>query len=129
MWRLWLIKRLGGYPDIQSAIAAIRKEKDKDRILAAATARLFNTVSVYDILRQENGKWFFGDKVLTNEQYVILQEQARSFQKTLLFRVLDIDLKYQTNKRMRAALTMQDLQIAKVIEYVFDIIRTRLSQF
>lgn len=127
--RVWLIKKLGGFTDIHDLLESISDEKEKDRILTKAIEKLFNSVSVYDIVRNENGVWMFGDRILTDVQYAILKEQAESFKKSFLFKVLDIDFKYNCNKKMRASVTNQELQIAKVVEYTFDILKNRLSKF
>ena len=127
--RSWVIKKLGGYTDVQDALGSVHTDKERNRLLADAMGNIYNTVSVYDILRKENGAWMFGNKVLTDAQYVILQEQARTLQKSLLFRILEIDLKYQCGKLMRKAQTVEELQRAKIVEYTFDILKTRLSEF
>ena len=113
--RNWLIKILGG--------------STKDEVLTEAVIRLHNTVSVQDVLRLEEGKLMYGVKQLTTAEYAILQEQVRSFQKSLLFKVLDLDLKYNCNQLMREATNIQQLETAKVTEFVFDIIKTRLKNF
>lgn len=111
----WLIKKLGG--------------ATKDEVLTEAVIRLHNTVSVNDILRVENKTVMFGTKSLTTAEYGIIVEQVRSFQKSLLFKILDTDVKYHCNVKMRSARTLQEMETAKVIEFVWDILKTRLSKF
>ena len=128
MWRSFVIQRLGGYSDIDSAIAAIQKRDDKDKILTNAVERLFNTVSERDILRQENGVWVFGARNLTDVEYGTIREQAKAFQSSLLFRIFEADVKYHCNKKMREAQNLEQLESAKMLEFIFDIWKSRLKK-
>ena len=111
----WLVKKLGG--------------ATKDEVLTEAVQRLHNTVSADDILRIENKNVMFGTRVLTTAEYGILTEQVRSFQKSLLFKVLDTDLKYNCIQQMRKAVNLQQLETAKITEFLWDIVKNRLARF
>ena len=98
----WLIEKLGGFADIDSAIEAIKEKdgKEKYRILSLAVKNLFNTISSEDILKEnEYGQWRFQDKLLQDEEKKLLIEETKQFLNTRLWKVLQKDVEYQANKK------------------------------
>ena len=136
MLREWIIVLLGGqikgFKDVDEAIEHIRNTDDvtrKYQILTLATKKLFNTISSEDILKQnEDGSWMLEGKPLTQLEVKSLKSEAQAIQNTRLWKVLDKDVKYHCNQKMRAATTILELESAKVIEYTWDILKTRLKK-
>ena len=127
----WLIEKLGGFADIDSAIEAIKEKdgKEKYRILSLAVKNLFNTISSEDILKEnEYGQWRFQDKLLQDEEKKLLIEETKQFLNTRLWKVLQKDVEYQANKKM-FILAENEIQVAagKLFLYALDAFRTRLA--
>jgi hypothetical protein len=120
--RAWLIKKLGGLP-----IKGLTEE-EKHEILTLATAELFNTITDKDILRVEDGVTMWGDKSLNELQIASLRNDVSAFQQTALYKILDAEVKYHCNKKMRTATTTLELIASQMIEYTWDVIKTRMKR-
>lgn len=130
--RRWLIKKLGGYPDIDAAIEAIREKEldEKYTILTLAVKKLFNTIDKDDILHQhkDTGKWMCEGKPITDGEVQLLTAEATSFVNSRLWKVLQTDIKYQANKVMFIkSRTEQDIIAGKLWLNTLDTLRTRLN--
>ena len=137
--RKYLVKLLGGQMECElyhtftddDAIERIKNIEDtqkKYEILTLAVKKLFNTVNSDDILRQTStGEWFCEGKSLTQLEVNSLKREAVSILNTRFFTVLDKEVKYHTNRRMREATTILELEGAKCLEFVWDILKTRLK--
>lgn len=125
--RKWLIKLLGGYNSFLEAIDGIEDKQEKHRILTRALRKTFNTISAEDILRENNGKWFFRGKALSDAQRKLLVSEAQQLMNTKLWQVIKDDTEYQVYKKMYL-LAENDLHVitAKFWKYAFDTIETRL---
>lgn len=111
----YLIKLLGGYC--------------KDEVLTEAVKELYNTIGQEDILQEEpDGKFRFLDKTMTDADKQRIVVEAREFTKTLLWKVLQIDVKYQANKMMFLE-AENEIQITagKLWLYTLDCFKTRLN--
>src|SRR3990167_3451765 len=96
--------------------------------LNKAIKDLFNTIGAEDILRDENGVWFLEDKPLNEGQKKLLISEANVFTKTLLWRVLQADVRWQANKAMfEKAQTTEDLTAGKLWVYTLQCFKTRLE--
>lgn len=129
--RTWLIHKLKGFANVEDFLENIRKleTKEKYRILDVAIKRLFNHVSEDEILHQtETGEWMFEGRPMVKGEYENVVEQARRLKDSFLFRVLDKDVKYQSYKKMREATTLFQLESAKMLEYIWDILKTRIKR-
>jgi hypothetical protein len=129
--RLWIIRKLGGYPDINSAIDGIREVdyQEKYRILTLAVKKLFNTIGADDILRvHETGQWMFKGKALSKGEQDLLAAEATQFLNTKLWEILQADVKYQANRKMFILAKSEiDLIAGKLWEYTLDAFTTRLE--
>lgn len=97
--RLKLIVKLGGYTDIDSLIESISSIEERNALLTRAVKKLFNTLGPEDILREdEHGRWILAGKVMSNEEKQLLISEANQFQDSFLWKILQIDVKYQANK-------------------------------
>ena len=128
MFKKFLIKKLGGFTDTDDFIRNIRtlKTEEKYRILTIAVKRLFNTVGSDDILSNKNGDYRFEGRPITKGEIDNLRAQAESFVQSKLFVALDKEVKYHCNLQMRKATTLSQLEGAKVIEFTWDILKTKL---
>ena len=129
--RTWLIKKLGGLPDIDSAIEAIREKESKERyqILTLAVKRLFNTIGPEDILKvHESGQWMFAGKEMSKGQKDMLVSEAKIFIESALWKILQADIQYQANRKMFVqGKDEQDMIAGKLWLYTIDAMNTRLK--
>jgi hypothetical protein len=126
------IRLLGGYPDIQSAIDALKNSDNldlKNRVLTEGIKHLFSTISSDDILKMgKNGVEFRG-KPFSEEQMLQIKSEALSFQGSLLWNVLKTDIRYQINKKIfEEAADVLALVSGKAALYIFGIINERLEK-
>ncbi len=127
--RSFIIKKLGGYPTIDDAIKAIDSKKHKHIILTNAVSHLFSTVGENDILRHEQGQWLHEGRILTEEEIKQIQSEAATFRKFHLYKILNAEVKYHAAYKMYyKSQTVDDLIAGKMIEYVWDIIKTKLKK-
>lgn len=128
----WLIEKLGGYPDVDAALEAIRglPLQEKHKVLTLAVRRLFNTVSAEDILKVHAGdQWVFEGKTLPREKVTQLKADAVAFTESLLWRVLSKELQYQGNLRMFTKSGSElDLVAGKLFGWIVDALNTRLKK-
>lgn len=127
--RRWLIEKLGGYPDVDSALESITDAGEKTRILTLAVKRLFNTIGPEDILKlNKAGEWMFQGKVLSQGRKDLLIAEAKSLLGMSLWKVLQDDIKYQANKRMFIkAKDEAEMTFGKMWLYTLDALATRLA--
>lgn len=124
-----LIKKLGGYATIEDAIKAIDSKEDKHTILTKAVSELFSTIGDNDILKQSGGQWLHQGRILTEEEIKQIQSEATTFRKFRLYEILNAEVKYHAAYKMYyKSQTVDDLVAAKMIEYVWDIIKTKLKK-
>lgn len=127
--RAQLIHRLGGYVSAESAIAAITSPKEKRRILTLAVKRLFNTISADDILQDGGGgQWIVAGRPISSGERDRLVAEAERFGDSKLWEVLQLDLRYQANKKMfLQSQSDDDLTAGKLWAFTIDAIATRLK--
>lgn len=127
----WIIERLGGFPTIDDAITAIQERDLEERrtILSLAVRRLFNTIGPDDILREdERGQWVSEGKVVPKAIAETVMSEARNFQESKLWGILQRDIRYQANRKMFiVGTTEMDIAVGKVWLYSLDAIATRLK--
>ncbi len=125
----WLIRTLGGYPDIHSAIDDIKTKDDRHKILSLAVKKLFNTIGPDDILKEtQTGEWKYAGKMLTQGQKDLIVAQATQFMESFLWKVLQDDVSYQANRKMfSTSVTDEQLVNGKFWVYTLDTFRTRLG--
>lgn len=129
-----LIVKLGGYvakgyPDAESAIAAITDTKAKRKILTLAVKRLFNTIGPEDILKDlGGGQWSVAGRPISAGERDRLIAEATNFNESTLWKVLKLDLRHQANRRMfLEAKSDDDLTAGKLWAFTVDAINTRLK--
>lgn len=128
--RVWLIEKLNGYADAETAIASVEDETEKKRLLTLAVKRLYNTVGPEDILKKDEvtGQWMFKGKVLSEEFKSRLIAEAEIFLESKLWEILRADVLYQANRRMYLLSKKdEDLVAGKLWAYTFDALATRLE--
>lgn len=130
--RKWLIEKLGGFPDLDSAIASIKAMDDlkrKHKVLTEAVKHLFNAIGPEDILREEKGVFIFRGKPMTQAESDLLRAEAEQFVGSKLWRVLRMDVRWQLNKKMfiEPNITM-DVLWGKLLLFYDDIYKTRLQK-
>lgn len=128
--RKWFIEKLGGYPDLEAAVEAIRKKDgaEKAEILTEAVRKLFNTMGPEDILHTNpDGDWVAGKKTLNVAEQDLLAAEATQFLGSRLWDTLQKDIKYQANKRMFVSGSgKDDLVAGKLWLFTLDAFKTRL---
>jgi len=126
--RKWLIRKLGGYTSFLEAIDNVNDPKERNKILTLALKKTFNTISDDDILRENDGKWFFKGKALSDAQRKLLSVEAQQFIDTKLWQIVKEDTVYQVYKKMYL-LAENEMHVvtAKFWKYTFDTIETRLK--
>ena len=129
----WLIKLLGGFPDVDSAIQHIKEIDDVDKkheILQEAVKKLYNAISSEDILHQEkDGTWIFQGKPMQSTEVSRLREEAAFIKGMKLWRAIKLDIRYQLGKKMfEEARVKEDLVWGQLLTYLEDIIRARIKK-
>ena len=100
----------------------------KVKVLTDTVKHLFNTIGPEDILREEEGAWFYQDKSLSEPEKQLLISEAKILMGMKLWKVLRRDVLHQANKRMFTESTdLFDLTIGKGWLYVLDCLKTRLE--
>lgn len=133
MLRRWIIETLGGFATLDDAIAHIKQTQDearKHQVLTEAVKKLFNTIGVEDILKQNpNGTWMYRDRPLSPQEVENLRTEAQFLQQSRLWKLIGLDVKYQLNKKMfdESVITM-DVMWGKLQQYLWDIVRTRMER-
>ncbi len=128
-WKHKLIHILGGYVTAKEAIEAVEAKNERRELLTAAVKRLYNTIGADDILHvNEAGQWLLEGKQMEEAFKKILVAEAEQFTKTSLWRVLQMDIKYQANKKMFTTSTdPSQMDVGKSWTYILDAIKTRLN--
>lgn len=129
--RHWLIQKLGGFPDIQSALTALKTLDNlelKNEILTEGIKQSFTTIGPDDILKPEGDHLTFMGQALTQAQSEQLKQDARTITSLFLWKVLRADIKYQINKKMfEEANDLQALISSKVAFWIDGIYKDRLK--
>lgn len=125
-----LIRALGGFPTKDEAIDAIMEQDgaERNKILNLAVRRLYNTIGPDDILKEVNGQWLLEGKPMVSAIKTQLINQAREFEQTKLWEILQRDVKYQANRRMfLLGKSDIDLTAGKLWTYTLDVFKTRIK--
>jgi hypothetical protein len=126
--RKLLIKKLGGFVDIDDAINSIESKEDKHKILTLAVKDLYNTLTKDDILTEEKGVWFSSGKPINSQIQKVLVAEAENFKNSRLWAILQGDIKYQANKKMYIdSVSIDDLITGKLWLLTLDTFKTRLD--
>lgn len=115
--RRLLLEKLNGYA----------MEEDRTKVLAESVATLFNTIGKEDTLHQEGGALFFGNTMLGPEQVKRLRGEAQAFKNMQLYKILDNEVRYHANKKAMEAVNLDQLTAAKMIQYTWDVLKSRLE--
>ena len=111
--KIWLIKKLGL----------------RDEVITQAVRKLYNTIGPEDILKQNTeGQWIVEGRVISEAEKQLLISEANQFLSTKLWKVLQADIKYQSNKKMYIeSRSVDDITFGKMWTYTLDAIKTRLQ--
>lgn len=122
---------MGGFPDIDSALEAIKAKDSKEKytILTLAVKRLFNTIGTDDILRIKEGQWLYRGRILPQEQVKLLKAEATALLSTKLWEILKNELWYQANRKLFLESKSEiDMAAGKLWTYSIDTILTKLNR-
>lgn len=127
--RQWLIEKLGGYPDVDSALGSITDAGEKNKVLTLAVKKLFNTIGSNDILKlNKANNWTFLGKELSKGRRDLLIAEAKMLLGTDLWKVLQTDISYQANRKMFiSSKSESDIIFGKMWLYTLDAFATRLA--
>lgn len=127
--RRLLIHILGGFYSIEEAIEAIETTDDKHHILTKAVSDVFNTIGENDVLQFKKGNWYYQGRILEEEEVHTIRTEAKTFRKYRIYEVLDNEIKYHAHRNMfYKSQNVDDIMASKMVEYVWDIIKTKLKQ-
>lgn len=120
-----IIRKLGGFPDLESAVEAHSHEA-----LTKVVAEHFNTITEDDILSVgADGFYTLEGKPLGDAQTQALKGYAKDFRQSLLYKVLDREMKYQLNTRMFARSAGEtDLIAGKLGIWMWKVIKEKLEK-
>lgn len=124
----FLIKKLGGFIDLDDALDSVTSAQRR-YILTLTTKRLFNTIGADDILKMnEVGNWMVEGKEISEVEKNHLISEATILLNSRLWKVLNLDIKYQANRKM-FILGGDDLQISagKLWLLSLDVLKQRLE--
>ena len=129
--RVFLIRILGGFSSVNDILRHIEKKdmQGREKILTSAVKRLYTTISQDDILKVRNdGEWVFMGKVMPKGIQDQIIAEARVFEQSKLWQVLQTDVKYQANKKTFIQAT-DEMQITagKLWMYTIDCFKTRIE--
>lgn len=103
--------------------------KDKHKILTECVQHLFNTVGKDDLLKVQGKKMYFQDREMGDHEVQMLIEETKLFRGSKLWKVLQLDMRYQANKRMFVdSKTIEDLIAGKLLLLLIDVLETRLKE-
>lgn len=124
-----LLEKLGGYPDAESALAAVSSDEERRKILNLAVSRLFNTVSGEDILKQTPDlEWVYMGKVLPSGTRQLLMAEAEQLLDMKLWEILRTEIRHQANRVMFTRSKSElDLNVGKLWLHTFTVIERRLK--
>lgn len=118
MIKKWIVEYLGGY----------YPPTDPHDVLTTRVADLFSTIKKTDLLRNENGIWYSGDRELTVPEVRQLKNEARMLQNSFLWQQLQNDVEYQAYLKVFLKSRNEfDLIGGKLLKFYIDIINTRLK--
>lgn len=128
----WVIEKLGGFPDIDSAInhiKAIEDEEIKEQLLTESVKKLYNAVGQDEILKVlPDGSWQFQGRPLLSSEVAQIQAEAQLLLGMKIWRVLKLDIQYELNKKMFLySSTQNDLIAGKLAYFLDDVVRKRLQ--
>lgn len=139
----WLIKKLGGFTakehiSLTNLFTEIKEENNKLRyrlkdlnerdVLTEAVKELFNTIGPDDILREVNGQWMVGDKVIEEGSKRQLINEAQVISQMKLWDYLQKDIQYGANRTMYLkARTNDHLVAGKLWLWMLDSLRSRIK--
>lgn len=129
MLRRWLIKKLKGFSTVEEAIDSIEDSRTRNIVLTRAVKKLFNTIDSEDVLKIGTAnQWMCEGKILHDDRKKQLIAQAEVFLSSELWNILQLDIKYQANRRMfLLSKKEEDLIAGKLYLFTLDTIKTRLE--
>ena len=121
----YIIHKLGGFVTLEEAV-----EANSHDALTKVVAKYFNTITEEDVLRvNEHGQYTLEGKPLMDAQVQSLRAYATDFRKSMLFKVLDRDIKYQLNKKTFVQSAKEtDLIAGKLGYWLWKVIREKLEK-
>lgn len=93
------------------------------------TKNLFNGITEDDILAVKADGVYLKDKKLTEEQIVLLSEDAEKFANSVIWKFLTDDAKYQANYLMyQQSQSYEGMMFGKALLYLIDIMQKKIEQ-
>lgn len=89
---------------------------------------LFNTITVDDILRIENGQVMYKGKAIEKEKLVLLSEDAERLKNSSVLKLILKEVKFISNEKMyNKSKTIEDILFGKASLWVVDIIQKKVD--
>lgn len=126
-----IITRLGGYPDMDSAIEAMREMgwTERHKVLNLAVKRLFRYIHPDDLLRQHGTTWMYKGKPLSPAMVELIKAEARVFNKMILKEIVFDEIEWHGQKKLYTqSEDVPDIVAGKLLIYTKDIVETRLKK-
>ena len=127
--KIALIKMLGGFPDVESALRSA-EGVEKRAVLASAVRHLYKSVSAEEILRPgENGGVLFEGRPMTQIEYSEIRAEAEMLRRSRLWKVLQLEVRYQLGKKMfEEARVPDDMLWGQLATFLWDVISTKIRR-
>lgn len=126
--RAKLVRMLGGWSDKESFLDSLSDE-DRDAVLTLAVEKLFNTVGKDDIFsKNTKGEWTLHGKPMMQAELMALVSEAKSVQESPFWKIVEKELDYHGNKKMREAANLPQLEAAKLFPFVWHVVRSKLAE-
>lgn len=95
----------------------------RNNLVNYLTRNLLKAVTEEDVLLISGKDWLLNKRKLTNEEILVLKEEATSFSNSILYKLMKRELKYDaTLQRYDKATTADDMIFGKAMIYDFKII-------
>lgn len=102
---------------------------DEDELLLFIVKDIFNGITPKEILQfLPDGSVRYKDKKLDAEQIVQLQEDADKFRKSVVWKLLSDDAKWQAQKNLHGSPDWNGVTFGRAMLHVLDTIEDRLVQ-
>lgn len=116
---------------IQWAIREIKRTGAEERsdILQMAVKDLFLPINPDDILTTKDGKWYFMQRELRQDEVERLKEEAKILNRMKLWSVLKWDVRYHLSRKMfEEGRIKEDFVWGQLATFLWDIMKTRINQ-
>lgn len=104
------------------------KKKIRHALVKYLTKNMLVAITEEDVLILSGKDWLIGRKKLTSEELIDLKEEAISFERSLLWKLISNDIKFHAIQQMSdKALSPDDIIFGKSMLYNLGMIRKFIS--